>query len=258
VGNTTLTVSVNSASLSAGTYQKAITVAAPGAANTPQTVNVTLTVNPSGTGHYDFNYPDRASLIAAGWDFLARTPSGAARNTEQTTGAVVSYDQVAHLGILRIPVDTGDLWAGLNNTRNTLFRDLPSNWVSIRLKLSFAPTQNYQQAGLLAYQDDNNYVQVTRIYENGNNVTFAREVNGSASIVKAVTQTATSNLHLRLDRDMATESITAYYSLDGAAWISLGGVVQTINNPRLAIFVGASPSGFPNADLSWAEVSLSP
>ncbi|MCX5886597.1 MAG: hypothetical protein NT096_11935, partial [Proteobacteria bacterium] len=63
--------------------------------------------------HYDFTYPDRASLIAAGWDFLAVKPSGGGtRNTEQITGAVVSYDQIAHPGVLRIPVDTGDLWAG--------------------------------------------------------------------------------------------------------------------------------------------------
>ncbi|MFX0194939.1 MAG: hypothetical protein ACFFCW_02360, partial [Candidatus Hodarchaeota archaeon] len=35
--------------------------------------------------HYYFNYPDRASLLAAGWDFLAVRPSGGTRNTEQTT-----------------------------------------------------------------------------------------------------------------------------------------------------------------------------
>ena len=31
-----------------------------------------------------------------------------------------------------------------------------------------------------------------------------------------------------------------------------------MNQPRLAIFVGASPGGFPNADLSWVEVTESP
>ena len=44
----------------------------------------------------------------------------------------------------------------------------------------FAPTQNYQQAGLVAYQDDDNYLQVTRIYEHGNRVTFAKEFAGVA------------------------------------------------------------------------------
>jgi regulation of enolase protein 1 (concanavalin A-like superfamily) len=256
----TIAVSYSTSGLAVGTYTATISIAASGASNSPQTVPVTLTVNAvgGGAGHYDFNYPDRTSLLAAGWDFNAVTAAGGIRNTEQTTGAVVSYDQVAHPGVLRIPCDVGDLWAGLNNTRNTLFRDLPSNWTSIRLKLSFAPTQNYQQAGLVAYQDDDNYVQVTRIFENGNNVTFAREAQGGASIVNSVSQTATQGLALRLDRVLATETITGYYSLDGASWVSLGSVTQALTNPSLGIVVGASPGGFPNADLVWAEIVSSP
>ena len=261
-GDAQITVSVNIAGLAAGTYTKAITITANGATNSPQTVNVTLTVNPVTTthpsGHYDFNYPDRASLLAAGWDFLAVKPGGGSRNTEQTTGAVVSYDQTAHTGILRIPADAGDMWGSQNNTRNTLLRSLPADWTSIRLKLSFAPTQNYQQAGLLAYQDDNNYVNLTRIFGGGNTVTFAREINGYPGVLNSVPETATGNLYLRLDRDLETQSISAYYSKDGSSWITMGSVTQNLTNPKLAIFVGASPGGFPNADLSWAEVIAGP
>ncbi|MDA8172467.1 MAG: hypothetical protein M0Z48_11655 [Nitrospiraceae bacterium] len=101
------------------------------------------------TQHYDFAYPDRTGLISAGWNFNAVTPSGGLRNTEQTTGAVVSYDQTAHPGVLQIPADTGDLWDNANNSRNTLFRTLPPDWTSIRLKLFFGPSRDYQQAGLL-------------------------------------------------------------------------------------------------------------
>ncbi|WP_051961643.1 DUF1349 domain-containing protein [Methylobacter sp. BBA5.1] len=257
-GAGTLTVSVNSASLAPGTYTKAITIAAEGATNTPRTVNVTLTVSPSGTVHDDFTYPDRTSLLADGWNFLARTSTGGTRNTEQTSGAVVSYDQTAHSGVIRIPVDTGDVWEDANDTRNSLFRNLPANWTSIRLKLqSFSPTQDYQQAGLLAYQDDDNYVQVTRIYNGGNRINFAHELNGSPTDLNSVSVSATSNLHFRLDRNPATGNISGYYSLDGANWTSLGSVVQTLNNPRFAIVTGASPGGFPNADIAWTEVITS-
>jgi hypothetical protein len=216
----------------------------------------TLSTNAFAQAHYDFTYPDRASLTAAGWDFLALTKSGTIRDTEQRTGAVVSYDQVVHPGVLRIPCDVGDLWGNTNNSRNSIFRDLPLGWTSIRLKLAaFAPTQMWQQAGLLAYQDDDNYVQVVRIYTNNNNeVEFDREVNASPTILRHVSQTATSNLYLRLDRDPATETITGYYSLNGVDWTSLGSVVQSLSHPRLGIFVGTSPSAFPNADVAWAEV----
>jgi regulation of enolase protein 1 (concanavalin A-like superfamily) len=254
-GNGTIAVQVNTASLTSGTYTKTITVASAGATNTPQVVNVNLTINATGTLHYDFTYSDRTNLLAAGWDFIAVTPSGGSRNTEQTSGAVVSYDQTAHPGVIRIPVDEGDLWRNLNNTRNSLFRDLPSGWTSVRLKISaFAPTQEYQQAGLVAYQDDDNYVQVTRIYEGSNRMTFVRETGGAASLVNTVVNASTANLHYRLDRDPSTEVITAYYSLNGTDWTQLGTVTQQLSNPRLAIVVGASPGGYPNADIAWAEI----
>ena len=255
-----LTVSADQTGLDAGTYNGTVTISSTGVSNSPRTVNVSLTVNSEGTGnlHYDFTYANRTGLLADGWDFIGVTSAGGSRNTEQTSGYVVSYDQVAHPGVLRIPVDVGDLWEGLNNTRNSLFRNLPSNWTSARLSIaSFAPTRNYQQAGLVAYQDDNNYVQITRIYEGGNYMTFVRETGGTASILNSVSQSATTNLYFRLDRNITTGSITSYYSLNGTTWTTVGSVTQTLNNPRLAIVVGASPSGYPNADIAWAEIYTS-
>jgi glucose/arabinose dehydrogenase/regulation of enolase protein 1 (concanavalin A-like superfamily) len=257
-GSGTVSVSVVSASLAVGNYAKTITVTAAGASNSPQTVTVNLTVNApsgSGTNHYDFTYADRAGLLASGWNFLARTAAGASRNTEQTSGAVVNYSQATHPGVLRIPVDTGDLWGTLNSTRNSLFRDIPTNWTSLRLKLSFAPTQNYQQAGLVVYQNDDNYVQITRIYNGGNKISFVRETGGTASVLQSVTAPAAANLLLRLDRDPATSRISSYYSVDGTTWTAVGnGVIQAVSNPRLAIILGASPGGLPDADLAWAEI----
>ena len=252
-------VSVNQAGLEMGKYYGIITLSSSGVANSPQLVNVVLTVNPEGILHYDFNYNDRTSLLTDGWDFIARTPAGGSRNTEQTSGAMVSFDQQAHPGTLRIPADIGELFEGSNSSRNSLFRDLPSGWTSIRLKISsFAPTQNYQEAGLLAYQDDNNYIFINRIFSDGNRVSMENEIAGHFVQISAPNESATSNLYLRLDRDPATETITSYYSLDGSVWTpALGSVIQTLNNPRLAIVVGASPGGFPIADIAWAEVIYS-
>ncbi len=210
---------------------------------------------------YTFDYADRAALTAAGWDFNAVIPSGGgARDTEQAAGAVVSYDQGAHPGLLRIPLDLGDLWQGTNNSRNTLFRDLPADWTSIRLKLAaFAPTQYTQQAGILAYQDDDNYVQVTRIYAGENRVSFTWEKDGAAVTGNSALEPATENIWLRLDRDPSTNTLAASYSIDNeVTWTYIGTTRQTLGNPRLAIFAGASPSGFPNADLAYAVVSTDP
>ena len=83
---------------------------------------------------------------------------------------------------------------------------------------------------------------------------MVRETGGAATNVNSVLEGATANLFLRLDRNAATEQITGFYSLNGTTWISLGSVTQALQNPRLAIVVGASPGGTPNADLAWAEV----
>ena len=122
---------------------------------------VELNTNAVTTSTTLFNYTNRAALLADGWSFIA-TNAGGARNTELTNPALqaVSYDQTAHPGTLRIPCTMGDMLGAANNTTNSLFRNLSSNWVSMRLSLAFAPVANYQQAALMLYQDDDNYVEV--------------------------------------------------------------------------------------------------
>ncbi len=256
-GDADVQVSIDATGLTAGTYSSSVTVQAPGAAGSPQTIPVQLTVTQPtpGATRYNFTYTDRSSTLAAGWNYLARTASGSNRNTEQTSGAVVSYDQALHPGTLRIPADTGDLWASLNNTRNSLFRDLPTSWTSVRVKLSFAPSQPTQQAGLVVYSHDNDYVQVTKVQTySGPMVAMVRETPSSASLINQHAEPVSTGLILRLDRNPATSLITGSYSLDGNTWITLTSVNATLANPRLGIIVCASPSGLPVADIEWAEV----
>jgi gliding motility-associated-like protein len=209
----------------------------------------------SAQDHYNFNYTDRNSLVQDGWDFIAVTPQGDPRNTELTTGAIISYDQQSHPGVIRIPVDDGNLLASSNNSHNTIFRDIPDRWTSIRVKISsFSPNQNYQQAGLAVYQDDDNYLQLTRRYDGNNCIKYVKETSGSGINVNTINSSSTSNLYLRIDRDPSTEIITAYYSLDGSIWYYIANTTFILNNPRLAITTGGSTGSYPNADFSWAEV----
>ncbi|MGB7215766.1 MAG: hypothetical protein WBE98_12080 [Gammaproteobacteria bacterium] len=248
-----ITVTVNPAGLPVGTYTRSITLTAEGAANSPRVVPVTLTVYSDADELYVFDYANRAALLADGWDFVARTATGSARDTEQTSGAVVVYDPANR--VLRVPADVGDLWASLNDTRNSLFRDVPSNWTSVRVLLDFAPTQNYQQAGIVIYDDDDNYVQVTRIFENEQSIVFANEVDGFGTVLAVSPTSATTHIFLRLDRDSSSGAIAGLYSLDGGdTWHTLGSVVQTLSNPRFGLIVGASPGGFPEAVFHVAQV----
>ena len=211
------------------------------------------------TNGITFNYANRAALLADGWSFYATSTNGSPRNTETTNGASppdVSYDQVGHPGVLRIPVNTGDLWAELNNTINSLFRDLSTNWASVRLDftcdLSQAPN-GAEQVNLVLYQDDDNYIEVghgggyrqfaSMAIEDGGFQAWSPRVLNSVSV-------PSPNVQLRLDQDPATKNITGYYSLDGNNWVLLGGTSQALVNPRLCIWAGEGDgTNFLNCDL---------
>jgi len=138
------------------------------------------------------------------------------------------------------------------------FRDLPPNWRSIRLKIAaFNPVADYQQVGLIAYQDDNTYLNVQRNFNGGSVIGFFKEAGGVVTRTDRRPLANTGNLILRLDRDPATNTYTAYYSVNnGSTWVPLTGApTQTLTNPRLAIQVGSNEAGnLPVADLAWVEI----
>ena len=163
------------------------------------TATSTGTLTGQATNTVLFNYPDRAGLIADGWSFLASNSNGTSRDTEITNASVgvVAYARTNNaLGtVLRVPCDVGDLWGSANNTRNSLFRSLPTNWTSLRLSLAFAPSQNYQQAQLALYQDDDNYVEIDRSYNTyarAQSVEFSLEVAQAANALNSANVTATN------------------------------------------------------------------
>ncbi len=213
------------------------------------------------TTHVDFTYPTNLALLAGGWSYLAKTASGASRNTEQTGSLATNYNQTIHSGTIRIPLGGGEIWQTLNNSQNTLFRTLPSDWTSIRLKIAaFSPAADYQQVALLAYQDDDNYVNVQRNYNSASGgavIGFFREVGSVTTRTDRRPLANAGNLILRLDRDQGTNTFRAFYSTNnGSTWVQLTGApTQALTNPRLAIQVGANAAGtLPTADLAWVEI----
>jgi hypothetical protein len=199
-----------------------------------------------------FTYTNRAALLADGWSFLAVNPDGTTRNTEITNAniGVVAYGLTngAWGPVLRLPCDTGNLWGAANNTRNALFRSLQTNWVSLRLSLSFAPTENYQQAQLLLYQDDDNYVEVDRAYNTYNGIQcaeFNQETARVPTTLNFVNLPAT-NISLRLDRTPASGRVNGFYSTDGSTWVSLGQTSQSLTNAGLGIWVGGAADPYTN------------
>lgn len=207
------------------------------------------------TNVYDFTYPDRDTLLADGWSFVAISTNGQPRDTEildPADGALVSFDQTGHPGVLRIPCDVGDMWGPLNTSRNSLFHSLPPNWVSMRLGLSFWPTLDFQQVHLGAYQDDDNYVVVGLAHHGSEELTMIWE-QGGAPVAYGYGGFSMTNVYLRMDRDPSSDTLSGFYSADGTNWLSIWSGRQSLVNPRLVIWVGGSPvpytNGLANCDL---------
>jgi hypothetical protein len=245
-------------SASAATGTRTVTVTNPNGQNGSLTNGFSVTAGTSGTQQFNFTYANRTALVADGWDFKGKTASGVPRNTEQTGTLAVSYDQTAHAGTIRLPIPIGDIYGSTNNSENMLMRDLPGTWTSIRVNIAaFTPTVNYEEVSIAAYQDDDNFVLLGRMYDGTPTVEFYQETAGTPAADAGFKQlTNTGNLILRIDRNSGTNTYTAFYSTDGGTtWVANGSIVKTLTSPRLAIVVGANYAGtLPTADLSWVQV----
>ena len=92
-------------------------------------------------------------------------------------------------GTLNIPLTNSDLYQTTNTTPNIVLQDLPAGAFEVTTKVTLNATKGYQQAGLIVYGDDNNYLKL--VYSGrstaaagskaANVIQFAKEVNATAS-----------------------------------------------------------------------------
>lgn len=61
-------------------------------------------------------------------------------------------------GFLTITTQDSDVHQERNEPKNFFLQDAPEGDYEIVTKLSFAPRENYEQAGLMIWQDADNYV----------------------------------------------------------------------------------------------------
>jgi len=100
--------------------------------------------------------------------------------------AWVREDAAAHKvegGALKIKAQPGTLWFKTNTAKNLLLRKPPlapeAEPLAIEVTVVSNPESNAEQAGLLVYADDGNYVKLVREALKGKiNAVFAREVKG--------------------------------------------------------------------------------
>lgn len=102
-----------------------------------------------------------------------------------------------------------------------------------KIRFSALPSQNYQQGGLVVYQDNQNYVKLS-LEPNGNQVMvkFQKIVNGTATSLAAdifeKSLITDNTLYFKMDKD--GDNYSAFYSLDGKSFKNIGSVTVPMKN----------------------------
>lgn len=122
--------------------------------------------------------------IADGWNWLR----------EDTN------DWIVHRDGLHIRALPGTLWGKQNNARNLLLRPAPAGDFAAEVTVDNAPGVPSEQAGLLLYGDDDNYIKLVKemVKDGSIRVVFAREESGKAKVVREVPFATGTEVVLRL------------------------------------------------------------
>ena len=107
---------------------------------------ITPTVSPTPTPDPKFFRDEFNNILDAGWSWVREDP--------------LNWSLTALPGALQINVAGGYVAAGTNP--NLLLRPAPEGDFQIQTQITFRPRQNYQFAGLIIYENDENFMQAGR------------------------------------------------------------------------------------------------
>lgn len=136
---------------------------------------------PSPTGPNPLTTPVRPGRLLPGYsqDF---TGTSLGPQWSWIRGNAVNWSLTADPGTLTIDAVNGDLYQTTNTAQNLLVEKAPSGDFVAETKLALHPNQNFEQAGLLLYQDDDHYFRLVGEYNSGVDETeWAKETDVTSS-----------------------------------------------------------------------------
>ncbi|MEE6283178.1 ThuA domain-containing protein [Georgenia sp. MJ170] len=166
-------------------------------------------------------------------------------------------------GHLEIDAVAGDVY-GTDNTdpSNFVLQQLEGDWTVETLVDASAFGQQYEQAGLIAYGDDDNYVKIDTLTTNTAGGTVARglEIRSEIDGVVQDPQPSASELthgvwHLRLQKQ--GDTFTGSYSADGETWTEFESLTNAAvaSSGRVGLFaLGAASTASPTATFDYFRV----
>ncbi|MDQ7904483.1 ThuA domain-containing protein [Phytohabitans sp. ZYX-F-186] len=228
----------------------------------PGTFTATLTVTDArgakayGTVPIKVDAPNTSCFGARSDDFLGSTLD----KTRWST--VVRENQLYSVqgGSLVLPTGVGDLYGSRNDATNLVLQPAPSGAWQATTKLTLATAENYQQAGLLVYGDDENYAKLDVLFSGSRRLEFIRETAGTPrneGADSAAAPTGSDPIYLRLTSDGT--NLTASFSADGQTFTPVGraAALAGITNPKVGLFAlqGGTTAPVVDATFDWFQIT---
>ena len=131
-------------------------------------------------------------------------------------------------GYMTISPRAGDIYgSGTADAKNILLQNAPGDWtIETKIECSVRPHAPYQQGGIIAFQDVDNYIKLDWEANNTNGSTIiqaCREVNGSASATSVNGNVVNDSNTLWLRMVKSGNVYSTYYSTDGSNFTQVGG-----------------------------------
>ena len=139
-------------------------------------------------------------------------------------------------GRLHVRSQAGRIWGGNDAKNLLLFKTLPPQAMAARVTVAHEPKEKYEQAGLLWYVDDDNFVKLISEQIDGKMyIVVARELGGRGKVISKI-EVPTANLELRLK--VEPDGITGQWRLnDGDEWSNCDKFTfETEGKPRFGLF----------------------
>ena len=198
-----------------------------------------LTPSPTSAAIYRDDFKE---ALAEGWTWV--------RENKQR------WDLAAYPGFLRLTLNPGNC-GGV--ARNVPLQPVPQGNYEISTYIEFTPISNFQLAGLIIYQDDQNFIKFGRAYCDaggvcvGNGVYFDNVISGVFTGGNYGTNTANpSFIFLRLQR--INNTYIGFFSEDGTNWINIGQHTNDLQPIGVGLFAGQSCVGSIPADFDYFEI----
>ncbi|MGI8863210.1 MAG: glycoside hydrolase family 3 C-terminal domain-containing protein [Solirubrobacteraceae bacterium] len=165
-------------------------------------------------------------------------------------------------GSLTLAAGPGDL--STHSARNLLVEPALGDWtLQSRLQFSPAPHAPTQQGGLIAYQDDDNYLKVDLEFSNG--AVRLSEITADRLSGAPVTQVLSAPLAPQLQHGLWLRMVkrgpryATYYSGDGLQFAELYNTGASLSNVKLGLFAlgGSDPTTDPAVTFTALRVSNS-